>query len=578
MPKTKAQKKKTMSKSARRRQSRQARKINDPRWGFSLSDLSVGPVKLGKVDLNSRSMSSRLVPPSDTVGVAPYALKVQTVMPRITTRLGGKFGATDVLMGTEYLQSVSSSEVGNQPGDLLLRLLINPSSFNDTRLYQFANLYQRYRFTRLNFIYEPIASAITSGQVIGFADFDVDNLLQNDSGDNISIAAAHIGQANNQVWQHMVYPFGVADDFSTLFTSLTTAEARLIYQGVFYLIASSSIPSPAGEPVPLGNIYVDYEVEFNIPQLSQLGVRPLENYCHFDAGASAGFTSDLPYGATNLNSSENSVFPDLDGESEYLSGTYNGTTGVFVVNDIPGGYYVLSMNNAARISPGGASIVSITTVLNLLTAGSDKESLTGASPILRVDPGAATSGVLANTNFSDVYVVEVPTGGIFSFSYEIIPTNSPTVDVGSAYGPVTVDMVSIGSLAPLLLSKGFRSKTIKPLKIVDGILHEVKQQRPKKDKGKDPLFKKTSFSEERKEEEEQDKKVVNPRDLPNSTYSAPRFGKLDSERDYVRLIEDMSTVRRDLERFIEHTCGSALRTSSAGSGGINPPPVSRTDD
>lgn len=209
------------------------------------------------------------IPPSVLSGnasrmaIAPPALNPQVVSPKMVSGFDRQGNPVDVLCGTEFLKTITSKEVGNTQGAILFSVPINPANFPLTRIAQFAPLYQRYRFRKLNFIYGAIANETISGQVIGFGDYDVDNMLTTDSAANMNQAAAHVGERVNQISEHAKYPFGIRDSYTSLYTSLTEAEARLIYQGVFYLLAASAIDNN----IQLGNIYIEYEVEFSINQL-----------------------------------------------------------------------------------------------------------------------------------------------------------------------------------------------------------------------------------------------------------------------------------------------------------------------
>jgi hypothetical protein len=250
-------------------------------------------------------------------------------MPRLSTESGGKYGTCDVLRGTELLQAIGTAGTDAESGDILSRILINPSNFNNTRLNQFAPLYQRYRFRKLLFLYEPVCPATTQGQLIGFGDYDVDNLITEDTPTNINIAAAHFGQEVCQVWEARAFPFGVVDDFTTLFCRISDAEARLIYQGVYYLFAASDIAADTA----CGNLYIDYEIEFYVPQLDasvaeQIWALQLESDSDPTMtnwwGASM-HVADMPspYPATNLSWS-------LDG------------SGGLVVSGVPPGVYTFT--------------------------------------------------------------------------------------------------------------------------------------------------------------------------------------------------------------------------------------------
>jgi hypothetical protein len=188
-------------------------------------------------------------------------------MPRLQTTISENGNTVDLLTGTDLLSTITSPEDGASPGDILLTQQISPSQFLNSRLLQFSRLYQRYRFRRIHFLYEPIANATQSGQLLGFADFDVDNLLSVDSTANLNIGAAHQGQAITQIWEPCLFDMGQMFTFTDLYTEQGADEAsdpRLSIQGVFYILAASAL----GSSLPLGNVYVDYEIEFSIPFLS----------------------------------------------------------------------------------------------------------------------------------------------------------------------------------------------------------------------------------------------------------------------------------------------------------------------
>jgi hypothetical protein len=204
------------------------------------------------------------------VGVASRTdNSIQRTMPRITSRIRENGNQVDVLVGTDLVVAVTSGSEGNNPGDILVSQTISPTTISDTRMFQFSQLYQRYRFTRVTFIYEPIAPATQGGQVIGFCDFDADTIISTNETTNMNIAVAHQGQRINQVWEWGFYPMGQSPSFTDLYTNNDGDDPRLTLQGVFYLLSASVLPGS----IPLGNIYVDYELELSIPNLSSTAIR-----------------------------------------------------------------------------------------------------------------------------------------------------------------------------------------------------------------------------------------------------------------------------------------------------------------
>jgi hypothetical protein len=260
------QQNRTKTRTAKKaRKPRSAKK--DPRWSLELAPTEWGPFKTKGLKVNSaRSIGALASAPM--VGLGTAAIDIQRKMPRLQTTMNENGNVVDVLTGTDLLGTITSAEPS--PGDILFRQEISPSLFASTRLAQFSSLYQRYRFRRIKFVYEPIANATNSGQLLGFADFDVDNVLTTNTPENLSIGAAHQGEGITQVWQPMVFDMGQVFTFTDLYTEAGSGEnndPRLSVQGVFYILAASAIS--AG--IPLGNVYVDYEIEFSIPFLSVKG-------------------------------------------------------------------------------------------------------------------------------------------------------------------------------------------------------------------------------------------------------------------------------------------------------------------
>jgi len=270
---TSAKKGRKAAKGLSRKQARQvgraaARSVErDARWGFKLAPTEWGPFRTKGLEFTSRSTDPTMV------GLGSRAIDIQREMPRLATSVSENGNVVDVLTGTDLLGTVSLPDAATA-GDILFKQEISPSKFASTRLAQFADLYQRYRFRRIEFVYEPVANATQSGQLLGYADFDIDNQLVRNDPTNLQIGAAHQGQAITQIWQPMVFDMGQVFTFTDLYTEQGQGDGsdpRLSVQGIFYLLAASAIPANQA----LGNIYVRYEIEFSIPFLSAKQARVL---------------------------------------------------------------------------------------------------------------------------------------------------------------------------------------------------------------------------------------------------------------------------------------------------------------
>jgi len=305
---------------------RQTRGEKSSGWSFGWEKGKLptpwGLIEPGNIKISGRDQSM--------VGLAERTDDIQVVLPRVRTESGGPFGTMDVIGGTEFLLSVNNPSSGSNPGDILSTILINPSLFTQTRLYQFALLYQRYRFRHLNFWFKPIANATQSGQLIGFADYDPDNILTGNGAENISIAAAHLGQMTGKIWETTQFPFGIVDDYTSLFVDADASELRLAIQGVFYLLAASEISSDISA---LGNIYVDYQVEFYIPLLLDKSLYIDQQTLAIEGGGSK--TASLPQGtapvsySTPLLPKATLSFSTADSAEDVY---YDTATGVFTLN------------------------------------------------------------------------------------------------------------------------------------------------------------------------------------------------------------------------------------------------------
>lgn len=302
------------------------------RWGLALDDLSIGPFRLGSGSVSSGDVPQKGKKRSSMVGLASRSEDIQVVLPEMVREYRDGH-PIDVWVGTEYVSAIGSADVtGNLTGDVLLSFPINPTNFVRTRLAQISPLYQRYRFRRLIFHYQPVAPATTSGQLIGFGDYDIENPLTIDSPDNVNVAAAHLGQKITQVWEFCNFPFGVVDSFTTLFTALENAsDDRLVYQGNYYLIAASDL-APA---LPLGNIYVSYEIEFSIPQLFPASEGPGPIFVvgeRYDTETSGGLSAENLFG----DGTATSYIP-----AQLGGGVRTFLTDTVTYSGIPGGRYQL---------------------------------------------------------------------------------------------------------------------------------------------------------------------------------------------------------------------------------------------
>lgn len=328
------------------------------RWSFSLGETEWGPFKTKGAKIDSRSLKTARS--MGMVGLGNKAINIQRKMPRLSSSINENGNVVDFLAGTDFLAAVSSSSEGTLAGDILYKQEISPSLFLETRLRQFADLYQRYRFRKIHFLYEPVANATQSGQVLGFADFDVDNQLSLNTPENLSIAAAHQGEAITQIWEPMLFDMGQVFSFTDLYTEAGASDgsdARLSVQGVFYLIAASVIQSG----IPLGNIYVDYEIEFSIPFLSAQVSSSRQSHGFIAATADADTGQPLVTSNYSVRSQRGPITSVASGESGKTLGWAGCRPGDVL--------WVVGSMNAVDADNGSTDSIALTVTANNATAG-----------------------------------------------------------------------------------------------------------------------------------------------------------------------------------------------------------------
>jgi len=426
------------------------RSAGNKRWFFGVDKFQAGPVEFSGLGVGSgersrgmpycsENMVTRSRGAGSMVGLGTRAVDVQSVMPSMSREMRGDT-AIQVLRGTEFLQAITTpSSPSTDVGALLAVIAINPTAFLKTRIAQFAPLFQRYRFRKLNFIYEPIANATQSGQIIGFGDYDFDNQITTNSEDNVRQAAAHINQSISQIWEPRSFPFGILDDFTTLFTNLNGGENRLIYQGVFYLIAASFL----GPEFGIGNIYIEYECEFSIQQLA------VEDVPGTVLSLVAGTGSAVTW---------NELFVGLSSEiiDDYQSNlNFTVTTEGTVTVPLPPGGYLLNVSGKDAVVDVASSTV-LQFYDNLDTSASDAGVAVtpivenfGSDPSFQFTPTEFANGVINNLSMGSSYFIFVTTpvlGGVLNLVMDYTWSVGASSGITSTAAPVVT--LSICAVSP----------------------------------------------------------------------------------------------------------------------------------
>jgi len=213
-------------------------------------------------------------------------------------------GASCRVKGTDFLTAVTIGGTAASAGDVLVSQVVNPRSLGIARLATMSQLYERYKFRSLKFRYSPVSNATINGQIIGYVDYDTYDDPTGLTGlQNLQKAASHYGEKPVQIWQGSEKPvyweIKDVDPMTDLYVDSDGSDNRWTNQGRFVLLAASAI---AGS-TPCGNIYLDYDIEFFIPQLE---LTPLNGYASAFTCSSSGCSSTAILG-TGVSKSWNNL-------------------------------------------------------------------------------------------------------------------------------------------------------------------------------------------------------------------------------------------------------------------------------
>lgn len=183
------------------------------------------------------------------------------------------------LRGSDFLGFVSVLGSLTTAGERIRKTFpVSPSAYPGTRLAQLSNLWERFRFTRFSLRYVPSVPNTLACQMVLYQDTD-----PKDDPTTITDADALIQQATAQTGSQQ-WNFNSAKrvdlarraDKELYYTGVTKENVRFNYQGIAYLIQQSACINFNGEAVSdvleCGSIYVDWEVQFQTPQINPVVV------------------------------------------------------------------------------------------------------------------------------------------------------------------------------------------------------------------------------------------------------------------------------------------------------------------
>jgi hypothetical protein len=219
------------------------------------------------------------------IGLANPTVVQGSTHPKISmTKKGYRFIHSGLLADVE----IASSTVARVKGEQLFRMSLNPASLEQW-LARMAN-FEKYRFKNIAISWKPTVAVTQPGAIVGWFEWDVDDPLVLDQGEEtLRDALAHESASLVSVYRPHTWVFSNKEEpEEEWYVDQGTRELRFTDQGMFTLCAASDF---AAETDVSGQLVVAYEVEFMIPELrsTQQGT-----YGVYEGGANQ--TYDYPFG------------------------------------------------------------------------------------------------------------------------------------------------------------------------------------------------------------------------------------------------------------------------------------------
>lgn len=185
------------------------------------------------------------------------------------TSKSSKRGADMMVRGQDFVGALPRTDAINvATGQALLNYLVNPTSgaFEGTRLQKFAQLYEKYCFTKLRFHVQTSFGTSQSGSYILAYDRDMADTTPPQGEEGVKQYLAMQGTRMSAYWQNLSIDCPLIDTQDFYYTNYTGVDGRITTQGQLYVANVSQTYFSAGNNGTL-NVWVEYECHFMIPQL-----------------------------------------------------------------------------------------------------------------------------------------------------------------------------------------------------------------------------------------------------------------------------------------------------------------------
>ena len=178
------------------------------------------------------------------------------------------------LKGSDFITTVSVAKSTTPQSRILATFPISPSAYPGTRLTQFSNLYEFFRFNSFRIRYVSAVPDTIACQFVVYIDLDpLDDAA--DIGDPDSLirqAVAQTGAMQFNFNGDKNIPLAMRADRQLYFTGQDKQNARFSQQGRAYLIQVTDPIDFNGQsltgPLEAGSLFIDWSCMFSTPQLN----------------------------------------------------------------------------------------------------------------------------------------------------------------------------------------------------------------------------------------------------------------------------------------------------------------------
>lgn len=247
----------------------------------------------------------------------PYRLAQPVITPSFTATTKGN---TCHITGHDFVETLMCTTTQDVAGTVIVDMIINPTQMKMTRLQMQAACWETYRFNNVRILFKPTLP-IQNGVLIGYMETDPND----DMGPVGNIASLPAIMAHSTCREVPVCTTGEwilpkTTWANELFCDYDNSDPRLTCAGRFIL--SVSVPLGLTGTTALGQIFVEYDIDFFRPQLDNnmaYGVAKVAATVGIDGTHSFG-TSPTLFGWNTLGWK---VPPSPAGRTFYLyKGTY----------------------------------------------------------------------------------------------------------------------------------------------------------------------------------------------------------------------------------------------------------------